>query len=87
MPGVWVIGMLSESVASGASLEEAVTLLVRLPPAFISARVTVCCAVQVMVLEPEVGGSEAAGQLTDPSMLSSMREIPVSVMLPVLVTR
>ena len=84
--GFWVTGMSNVSVASGASSELAVTILVTLPPASISAWVTVYCAVKVVVspganvVAPPVGSEPA-------STLSSNKLIPVKVTFPVLVTR
>ena len=89
--GVCTIGILRVSVASGASFELAVTILVRVPLAavgeplaFSSACVKVCVAVQVIVADT---ASVVEGQLMSLLSLSSFKTMPVNIAFPVLVTR
>ena len=89
--GFCVIGISRLSVASGASVDEAVTLFVRFPLpgvgepfASSSACVKVCVAVHVVVA---AGASVVATQLVSSLSLSSESEIPVIVTFPVFVTK
>src|SRR5581483_3648936 len=84
MAGLFVIGILKLSVASGASFEEAVTVLSSDPPASSSACVKLCVAEQVIFAPTS---SVVDGQLISLLSLSSLRLIPVRVMLPVFVTK
>ena len=89
--GVCVIGISRVSVASGASFELAVTILVRVPLAevgeplaFSSACVKVCVAVQVIVADT---ANVVAGQLISLLSLSSLKTTPVNITFPVFVTK
>ena len=76
--------MLRSSVSSGASLEEAVTILSTVPPASSSAWVKVCVAEQFVELPT---GMVVASHVMSSLSLLSLSDRPVIVTLPVLVTR
>ena len=84
MAEFWIMGILRSSVASGASFEEAVTVLSSVPPASSSSWVKVCVAEQVML--PPIA-RVVYGQLMSLLSLSSDRTMPLSVTFPMLITR
>src|SRR4051812_44579874 len=81
---VWVIGMVTVSGGEVVGPLVAVAVLTRLPPASISACVTVCEPVHVVVAP---GASDVTGQTTAPSTRLSDTAIGLSVTLPVFLTR